>query len=321
MAYNGENSNLISDEQMGVFSGYIRRPKPTQTGMIALVFGENGDDADTILALSLSKYQDIQVFVNIYLIKDPNGKIMKQGEEYPLICSFLGFVRRSLPQKDGMVAQFFSPNGEHADAVSLLSKSEYQDCLVFVDVRGSLAIKNTEVITQENMKDIEDKYVDKFTRYQKTENARKDKFFRKMNEYIQTSDFLYRIEVLTSLGKAEDYKEWLKETQLCAHHQDGSFCNKEVHVVTIDTHLFKPFNYLPVCDEHESRILDETHFTEHTLYYEMKHRFLVKEWAWHKMKEKFSYDGKSEPDPSKVIDWANSKNVLKFLPAKYQAVL
>ena len=72
MAYTGKSSDLITNEQLGVFSGYIRRPIPNQSGMIAQIFGENGDDADTILALSLSKYQDVQVYVNIYLIKDSN---------------------------------------------------------------------------------------------------------------------------------------------------------------------------------------------------------------------------------------------------------
>lgn len=319
MAYTGKQGDLITDEQMGVFSGYIRRPKPTQSGMIALIFGENGDDADTILALSLSKYQDVQVFVNIYLIKDPNGRIMKQGDSYPLISSFLGFVRRSLPQKDGMVAQFFSPNGEHADSVSLLSKSEFQDCLVFVDVRGSLASKNMETLTQENIKQIDENYSEKITKQQKLELSRKDKAFKKMNEHIQTSPFLFRIEVLKALGTGEDFQEWLNLTQPCAHNQDKT-CMREAHAVPVDN-LFKPFNFLSACDMHEHEIMDDNHFEQHKLYYEMKHRLSTKEWAWSKMKEKFSFDGNSEPDPSRVIIWANENKLQKFLPPNYQEVL
>jgi hypothetical protein len=287
--------------------------------MIAQVFGENGDDADTILALSLSKYQDVQVFVNIYLIKDPNGKIMKQGDEYPLISTFLGFVRRSLPKKDGMIAQFFSPNGEHADSVSLLSKSEYQDCLVFVDVRGSLASQEPEKVKQENIIEINTNYSEKVTKNQRTEISRKEKQFKKINEQIQLSEFLYRVEVLTGLGNTNEFQEWLNDTQLCVHSQERH-CMNESHIIEVSG-FFKPFNYLPCCAEHESDMSNEEHLENNRTYYEMKHRLLAKEWAWIKMKEKFSFDGKSEPDPAKVIDWATLKGLHKYLPSKYEVVL
>lgn len=320
MAYTGKPINTVTDEQMGVFSGYIRRPIPNQNGMIAQIFGENGDDADTILALSLSKYQDVQVFVNIHLVKDPNGRIMKQGDEYPLISSFVGFVRRSMPKKDGMIAQFFSPNGEHADSVSLLSKSEYLDCLVYVDVRGSLASQNPDKVKEENMAQIEQNYADKVTKQQKIEIGKKEKQFIKMNEQIHFSEFLYKVEVLSALGNGLEFKQWLEETQTCTYDGEKNCMNPCSSVVTIPE-LFKPFNYLPACELHSHEMLNSEHFEAHRNYYEMKHRFLTKQWAFGIMKAKFSFDGKSEPDPAKVIDWAASKNIKKYLPSKYQAVL
>lgn len=318
-AFTGAENNIITNEQLGVFSGYIRRPIPSQTGMIAQIFGENGEDADTILALSLTKYQDTQVFVNVYLIKDPDGKIMKQNNEYPLISSFLGFVRRSKGLKDGMIAQIFSPNGEHADSVSLLSKSEYQDCLVFVDVRGSLAQNEPEVLKEENTKEIDKNYIDKITKQQLKEFSKKEKQFKKMNEHIQTSDFLYRIEVLTSLGNREDFKAWLDQTQLCIHANPDA-CMNEPNIVEIED-IFKPFNYLPLCPEHEKSLLNPEYQEQNKLYYEIKHKLLTKEWAWNVIKNKFSIDGKSEPDPEKIITWAASKNLAKYLPSKYEAIL
>lgn len=319
MAFTGKSSDLITGEQMGVFGGYIRRPLPNQAGMIAQIFGENGDDADTILALSLSKYQDVQVFVNIYLIKDPNGMIMKKGDEYPLISSFLGFVKRSLPKKDGMIAQFFSPNGEHADSVSLLSKSEYQDSLVFVDVRGSLASQNPEQVSKENLMEIESHYAEKVTKYQKLEIARHQKQFKKMNEHILLSEFLYKIEVLTELGLPEEYKRWLPSHKSCAHAKDRE-CNNATQAVEINS-LFKPFNFLPCCEKHKADLQNEEHIQENLPYYEMKHKFIIKDWGWNRMKELFSPDGKSEPDPSKVIEWATAQNVRKYLPTKYNNVI
>ncbi len=318
-AFTGAENEVVTNEQLGVFSGYIRRPIPSQTGMMAQIFGEDGEDADTILALSLTKYQNLQIFVNIYLVKDPDGRIMKKGDEYPLICSFLGFVRRSKGLKDGMIAHIFAPNGENADAVALLSKSEYQDCLVFVDVRGATASENLEIIKEENNKEIDTNYADKITKQQIKEFTQKEKQFKKMNEQIQFSEFLYRIEVLSALGNAEEFKTWLNDTQLCSHKQDNA-CMNNSHVIEV-SHIFKPFNYLPICSEHEKSLSDEEYLENNKTYYEMKHRLLSKEWAWNMMKKKFSFDGKSEPDPEKVIQWAASRNLAKFLPSKYEAIL
>lgn len=48
MAFTGQQPVLKTDEQLGAFTGYIRRPTPANTGMTAQIFGENGNDADTI---------------------------------------------------------------------------------------------------------------------------------------------------------------------------------------------------------------------------------------------------------------------------------
>lgn len=317
MAYTGQ-SNTNTDEQLGAFSGYIRRPTPNVSGMTAQIFGENGEDADTILALSLTKYQDAQVFVNIYLVKDPNGQIMKQGDAYPLISSFLGFVRRSMPKKEGMIAQFFAPNGEDADAISNLSKSLYQDSLVFVDVRGSLAIKDADKIQKDNIEKIDSDYSDKITKTEKIELNKKDKLYKKMNEQLEFNEFLYKTELLMALGKGEEFKEWLITKHGCAHIQDKP-CMNASGALMIDG-LVKPFNYLPCCAEHEHALSDPQHIEKHKVYYEMKHRLLTKQWAWEIMKNRFSFDGNGEPDPSKVIQWATSKKLDRYLPSKYQPV-
>jgi hypothetical protein len=52
----------------------------------------------------------------------------------------------------------------------------------------------------------------------------------------------------------------------------------------------------------------------------MKHRLLTKQWAWEIMKSRFSFDGNSEPNPAKVIEWATSKNLSRYLPSKYQPI-
>jgi hypothetical protein len=324
MAYVGQTTQQFNKEQLGSFSGYIRRPIPTVSGLTAQVFGENGEDADTILALSLTKYQDAQVFVNIYLIKDANGKIMKENNKYPLISSFIGFLRRSQPKKEGMIAQIFATNGVDADEVSNLNKSLYQDCLVYVDIRGNLTQNQKEQIILEDNEEIEKKYINKITKHQKDDYIRRSKQFRKMNEILELSDFLYKLDVMMALGKGTEFKEWLQENKSCSYQTQDMPCSNPHKVVEIPG-LLKPFNYLPTCDEHESEMInfDQEETNQGLKYYEMKHRFLLKEWVWKKLCQNFSInsDPTSEPDPSLIIDWAMRKGLDKYLPKKYQPVL
>lgn len=315
MAYTGLiKVHTNTEEQLGVFTGYIRRPQPSLTGMLAQIFGENGPDADTILALSLTKYQDIEVFVNIYLVKDANGKIMKENGNYPLVCSFLGFVRRSLPKKDGMVAQFFAPNGIHSDSVSELSKSIYQDCLVFIDVRGSFAINKKDIIQSENQKIIDSSYSQQITKIEKEQLKDLDKKYKKINELLEL-DFLSKIEVLSSLGNAEEFKQWILENQPCCYQQDTQ-CLEETSVFEING-LLKPFNFLPLCKEHSLSLNDQAYLEKNIFYYELKQRVFLKQWAKAKLKEKFIEPLMNEPSPHKIIEWANSKNIKRLLPLKY----
>ena len=158
MAFNGNEKQSVSNEQLGVFTGYLRRPSTTQTGMTAQFFGPNGQEADMIATLALSKFQDIEVFVSVYLIKDANGQLMKDNRKYPVITSFLSYIRRPTNSKHnsdaGMVANFYAPNGPGADAMTPLCMSDLVDSLVFVDIRGSLALKDKEVIDEENIDDM-----------------------------------------------------------------------------------------------------------------------------------------------------------------------
>jgi len=311
--------DTCTTEQLGAFSGYIRRPKPNTNGMVAQIFGENGEDADTILALSLTKFQDAQVLVSVYIIKDSFGKVMKDGNKFPMVSQFLGFIRRSFPQKDGMLAQFFAPNGLYADNVANLSKSEYQDCLVFVDVRGIESINKTAEIEKENIGLINSNYLTKLTKQEKIEFSKKDKQFKKLNEILYLSDFFTKVEVMASLGSKEEYIEWLVEHKTCTHLQEHPCANDSSYVEVEG--LVKPFNFLPACKEHEGIINGREHFEKNRYYYEMKHAVLLKSWASFVLVQKFSYDGKSQPNPINIIEWAINKKISQFLPKNYKATV
>lgn len=58
---------------LGGFQAYVRRPVPLVSGMVARFFGENGQAADSIVALSLSKYQDLPVNVTVRMVQMADG--------------------------------------------------------------------------------------------------------------------------------------------------------------------------------------------------------------------------------------------------------
>lgn len=73
----------IRDEdgaELGGFVASLRRPAPLQSGMVASFFGENGEPADAITALSLSKYLDATVRVQVRLMKLPDGSAPAKAE-------------------------------------------------------------------------------------------------------------------------------------------------------------------------------------------------------------------------------------------------
>lgn len=322
MAFTGNEQQPINNEQLGVFTGYLRRPSTTQTGMTAQFFGPNGQEADMIATLALSKFQDLEVFVSIYLIKDANGQLMKDNGKYPVISSFLCYIRRPTSSKHnsdaGMVANFYAPNGHGADAMTKLCFSDLVDSLVFVDIRGSLALKDKEIIDEENIEFIDDNYSNVITTHEMKLIKKNEKKFKKMNEIILNGEFLTRQDVVSALSRSpESFKEWLTANHACIAPTERP-CLNDSNTVEIDF-VFKPHNYLPCCDQHKKLFSDLDHLEQYKRFYELKHRLLLREWAWSVMKERFSLDGTSEPDPARIIAWADSKKLINYLPEKYKA--
>lgn len=121
-------------EEMGGFQADIRRPKPVRDGYMAQFFGRNGDDADVIAAMALSKYLDQPVSILVRLVQNADGKDMAKqpkgpyGEKAKLLfragffraprvwkvigadTEYLAWVRRQPCCVDG--AQFGSHDGD-----------------------------------------------------------------------------------------------------------------------------------------------------------------------------------------------------------------
>lgn len=308
-----------TSEQLGSFGAYILRPTPSQSGMVAQFFGENGVDSDTISALSLNKFQDIQVFVQVYLVKDPLGRIMRQNGKYPIIAQFYGTVNRPSPKKTGMTAQFFAPNGPDANAVVELGKTEYQDALVFVDIRSNQSIEDLTDIEENNISIINESYISRITKQQREYYQKREKEFKKMNDKLEFSTFFTNPKVLNTVGSPEDFAKWITLYKTCCYplaHKQCSFAGQAEKIPFIDSE----YNYLPLCETHLPEVLNQSFFQENESYFSFKHQILLKEWVHDFFKQNFSIDGKSEPEPGRIIEWASANKIASFLPIDYKGV-
>lgn len=315
MAYQGSAKISDSDQQIGAFSGYVRRPLPHTAGMVAQFFGDNGEDADTITALSLTKFQDVQVFVQVYLIKDADGLLMKQADgKYPRVAKFIGVVRRPSPSRNGMIAQFFAPNGRDADSVNDLGKSSLQDCLVFIDVRGKLAAEKDKETPNISI-ELANEQVQKVTETQKKEYAKREKSWQKLNNELKLSSFLRNSNVLYALGTESEYNAWLMANYRCVFPEDTQLCNQLATQTVAVKGLLPHFNHLPFCNEHAEKV--NTANDSQTKYLEMKQYMFVQEWALKQLQQRFSLTGNEEPEPKKIVAWASEKKLQGFLPEKY----
>lgn len=300
---------------VGSFSGYIHRPKPYNSGMLSIFYGEDGEDADTITALSLTKFQDIKVLVKVNLIKDSIGKIMKDAKgEYPLICQYSSTIRRPTPTKGGMLANFFATNGDDADSVNELGKSRYQDSLVFIEV-----FSDTDIYTSEqDKKEIisKQKAEEKPTIKEKVAITKTAKKNNEAHKVLLVSGFYKNQTVWAVIGTPKDFEEWLFTKSKCYITDNGFNCeNKDIK--TINFKESNPFYQLNVCDKHSKK----ENVSGGEEYYLLKHNSLIQEWAIERIKANTYTPNDININPQTLVEYASKNNILQFVPKNYIAMM
>lgn len=307
-----QDENQISDEnQIGAFAGYIRRPKPTESGMVAQFFGENGSDADTICALSLTKFQDANVHVEVHVVKDPNGvPVRGENGEHPLVASFAALSRRPVPQKEGMMAQFFAANGHDADQVVDLGKSGMQDAFVFVQIFKSKA--GVRGAFRPELNAALAKVAERKTVAERKELRNFAKSWEISARKLEMSGFLRSSTVQSALGRDEDYLSWLSDAPCCA--PGDAPCSGRSTAFRLDSPNSKRFAYVPLCAEH-SAVAVRDGFPGGRQFLSMKQALLVQRWAWDQLCSVVGLeDGVKHPDPAKIWAWAAKHNIQSLLP-------
>lgn len=317
-----DSDNSNQSDHIGSFSAYVRRPAPSTSGLSAQFYGENGDDADMITALSLTKFQENNVLVNVFFIKDSNGSLQKNSidGQYPLICSFNAKIQRPKPSKDGMLAIFFAENGHNADQVNSLGLTKYQDAFVFVEI-SKVDSKSNKThsplsVNPSLINDLEQSSKT-LTASERKILEKKAKTQKEAHKLLQLSGFFHNPQVWSALGTPFDYENFILASPCCAPSEIP--CNNNVKAFSLPNDLSgsSKYNHIPLCEEHEHSALQGT-LPGGSALLKMRRLALIQIWAINTLLQKIGLDEKTnEPDPEKVLAWCYENKLTTLLPPNY----
>lgn len=318
----GTTTGLRVGDPMGSFVGYLRRPKSTAAGLIAQFFGENGDDADVISALHLTKFLDTPVKVTVWMLKDHDGRVMKVDGAYPKLTEFVGLIRRPTPSVTGQLAQFFGGNGANADAINVLNQSTYLDALVYVEMHQAetgMTAQDLETLAPEDDLNAQ---AHRMTPSEAQEFKRRQKKADEAMQQLIVSGFFRQESVLAALGRPTDYTEWLTH-QFCCHPQNQP-CDRQPVVAWMVPGSGK-YRAIPVCTHHKETwdegAVEIPDGSAPLAFAQSQSIVFQHRWARHALAHALKVPDGHLPTPGAVYAWAVSHQLHGFVPGTYKAFL
>lgn len=308
---------------IGSFLGFLRRAKATKHGLTAQIFGENGNDADFITALHLTRYLDAPVKVSVWMVKDKNGKLSDdKGQKHPLITQFIGRIRRPVASDMGQTAQFFGENGPNSDAVNKLNESRYLDALVLVELQKAMpGLAAADIQTNEPSDELE-RGKERLTSEEESRLKKHQKRADQALTALRQHGFFANETVLRKLGTQEDYKEWLT-SQTCCHPQPGAGVCGQGPVLPMDVvnPRMRAYNQVPLCTEHREQWLSEAPpeigVQGGQAFLASQTRIHVQRWAQEALRKKLNVPAGFLPSPSLIFGWAAENEVRGMLPSGF----
>lgn len=306
-------------EVLGGFVGFLQHSKPAKgldgkSGMMANIFGENGEDSDTITALNLTKFQNISVKITIWSIKDKNGKLLKyvedNEEKFPKIVQFIGKIHRPTSSVSGLTAKFFGEDGGNADAINELNKTEYNNSLVFVQVQ--LAEENALLSEIETEEPDLSKEVFKLTPKELKALEKQQQVYEQADNVLRMNGFYRNFKVVSKLGTIEEYKKFLLDKKCIV---DG--CSSKP--TFFENPLNKTnYNFVPVCEHHIKEIEEGVStITDVNSFFNQMNNYYLNEFSKYKLREMQGITEDFHLDPKAVYNWAVANNLTNLIPAHY----
>ena len=321
-ASSDSSQTLRPGDSLGAFVGYLRRPKSTSSGLIAQFFGENGEDADVITALHLTKFLNAHVKVTVWMMKDRNGRVMKKDGGYPKLTEFICSVRRPQPSSAGQVAQFFGENGANSDAINILNQSIYLDALVYVEMHQAYQGMSVSDIATDQPTEALEEHRGRMTPTEAQDFKKLQKNAQEAMRALVASGFFRQESVLACLGRPDDYEKWLS-TQFCCHPGKEP-CNEQPvsawHVPGV-----KRYSSIPLCHKHqedwEAGNVELPDSGAPMAFAQTQTIVYTQRWAQYALARHLNTPSDSIPTPSAVNTWVTEKKLTMFLPNSFKVFL
>lgn len=312
-------SEFAPGEKIGAFHGRLVRPKASRPGLTAQVFGENGPDADTIIATGLSHYVNVPVQVQMVMIKDGDGRLLKKNGEFPRFKPFMAKMKRPAAHSDGMIAQLFAENGPDADIVSALNETRYLDNLVYVVILKSAGKSVPVSIDGQDLEEAAKRRTPAEEKGLKVQQKLAREGWRQLTQ----AGFFRKDPVLRVLGSTEQFREWVL-TQRCCHPGEAPCQNGDIQAFMIPNPGLR-LRHVPLCHAHAALwetgavVLPNNTSPETFLLGEQAR--LVHQWAQVRFRELLQVPAGHDPTPSSVYRFCVDHHLLNALPAGFAALL
>lgn len=310
------DASAQAGEELGTFTAYLRRPKSMREGLMAQFFGENGPDADVITTFHLAKFLDGRVRLHIWGVKDSLGRsLMKNGKPVEL-PGFHAIIHRPASTRDGLVAQFFAPNGEDADQCALLNQTRWLDALVLVQVtRGEAA----RVATPED--DIE-AASRRLMPFERLALKKQQRLAHEAWKHLVLAGFFNKESLWQALGGEAAWVAWLGR-QRCCHPGPEPCPGQPVGVFRFSGTSVR-YPMVPLCERHidlwelGEAVLPEGYGTP-LVFLENEQRVQVQRFAQETLRAALGVPADMDPTPSGVYRFALEHNIHTLLPSGFTA--
>lgn len=316
-----ESSKISAQYEVGEviadFIALLYRPKPRKGGFLAQFFGENGPYADTIVGLHLTRFQEIHVKVSVWVLKDKNGAVQLRDNDVPPVTEFIAKIERPSPSREGQTALFFGRDGEDADAINILSRSEFLDSLVYVRIQLAQEMSNIDDIQTKNPEDLTEK-VHIMTKEEKKEFEKKQKFYKDCNLILKNQAFFRNNAVMKKLFDPTDMARFVSQKQCCCKIMGGT-CNTGDHEVVAYNYGISDYAFVPLCRTHFNKVKNDEELGVPGIENDFitMSEFYNNQLTVQKLKEILRLNKEEEIPPSRLREWAIKNDLFKLLPNRY----
>lgn len=313
-----EDGGLRPGDALGSFVGYLRRPKASAAGLTAQFFGENGNDADVIAGLHLTRFLDKPTKVTVWMIKDRNGRSMKKDGNWPKLTEFVGLIRRPLPSQNGQVAQFFGENGPNADAVAVLNQTSCLDSLVLIEMHQAETGMTVADLPTGTPNDELEENSSRMT----SSEAQAYKILSKHSEealaLLRQHGFFRQESVLAALGRPDAFLQWLSSQPCCF---PGSTPCDRSPVVAWQPAGARKWQGLAVCSHHAEQLENGTATmpdgSQVSGWITSQSVSTTQRWAQHALAQSLKVPPGRLPTPGAVYSWAGERGLTGSIPSTF----